>query len=391
MKKNILYIGLSLLLSTLAGCNDAKYDVIENAIYFTDAEYSVAKTVMLEPTGGEVPITVRSVGKQTKEVSVECKVVPEVLEHYNEKNAMEFTLLPSDMYELPEKFVIKDGTFISPAEKIKIKGFTQEMINSGNKYALPLSLTSADGGEILSASSTLILTLDQIIETSVIALRAKNDGEHKISGPFIHFPLASALELDTWSFEFRFRKNRMNHTSGQYFLFASDAGQEITFAVGAGKRFWMRNNGAETASNQVLVADKWYHVAVVADGTLISIYINGELDKTMSDPAGKQKIRDRMAIGVSNMEVGETFLFSELRLWNTARTQSQVQFNMFGISPKSEGLIGYWKLNEGSGNEFKNYADESVPNAYLISAIGDNPPPFEGEAEWVHGVRSDDK
>lgn len=390
MKTSLIYSNLILLLALLTGCNDAKYDVIDNAIYFTDAEYSSAKTVMIEPAGGEVPITVRSVKKSGQEISVTCKVIAETLKHYNEKNGMEFTLLPEDIYELPEKFVIKNGEFISGVEKIKIKAFTKDMINSGNKYALPLSLTSTEG-EILTASSTLILTLDQIIETSVITLRAKNDGEHKISGPFIQFPLSSALELDTWSFEFRFRKNKMNHTAGQYFLFASDAGQEITFAVGAGKRFWMRNNGAETASNQIMVADKWYHVAVVADGTLISIYINGELDKTMSDPAGKQKIKDRIAIGVSNMVVGETFLFSELRLWSTARTQSQVQFNMFGINPNSEGLIGYWKLNEGTGNKFKNYADKTAPDAYLISAIGDNPTPFEGIAEWAHGVRSDDK
>lgn len=389
MKTFLFYSSLFLFVTVLTGCNDAKYDVIEHAIYFTDAEYSSAKTVMIEPTGGEVPITVRSVSKSNKEITATCKVIPETLIRYNEKNGAEFTLLPESAYELPEKFVIKNGEFISGVEKIRIKAFTKEMINSGNKYALPLSLTS--DGDILTASSTLILTLDQIIETSVIALRSKADGDKQVSGPFVQLPLAAPLELDTWSFEFRFKKNRMNHTAGQYFLSASDGGQEISFAIGAGKRFWMRNNGAETASNQLMVADKWYHVAVVADGTLISIYINGELDKTMSDPSGKQKIRNRMGLGFSNMVAGETFLFSELRLWSTARTQSQIQFNMYGISPKSEGLIGYWKFNEGAGNEFKNHADEIVPNAYLASVLGDPPTPFEGEAEWVHGVRSDEK
>lgn len=390
MKK--IHVLLLLLCSLFYSCNNAEYGVIDNAIYFTDAETSANKVVYLDPQGSSVNLTVRSVNKLAANTSVECYVDPSALDRYNKRNGVSFVILPEELYTLPEKFTISEGEFISGIEKIDIKGFTKEMINSGNKFALPLTIKSVDGIDLLPSSSSLILTIDPIVETSVISLRAKSTPEVEQSGPYIHVPLSQPLQLNTWTIEFRFRKNRMDHTVGQYFLTLSgEGGQEIRFAIGGGHRFWMRNNGAETASNQLMEADKWYHAAIVADGSQISIYLNGVLDKTMPDPAGIQNIQNRFYIGFPNMNSGETFWFSELRIWNTVRSESDIQFNMFGVNPKTEGLVGYWKFNEGSGVEFQNFADETAPNAYLSSEYGENPPVFTGQPEWIDGVRSDDK
>lgn len=50
----------------LGGCDDAKYGVIRHAVYFTDAEDSPQKSVVIEESGGRIPITVRSVGSRRK-------------------------------------------------------------------------------------------------------------------------------------------------------------------------------------------------------------------------------------------------------------------------------------------------------------------------------------
>ena len=42
-----------------------------------------------------------------------------------------------------------------------------------------------------------------------------------------------------------------------------------------------------------------------------------------------------------------------MRLWNVARTSTQLKNNVNNVDPKSEGLLGYWKMNEGHGYTFE--------------------------------------
>lgn len=48
---------------------------------------------------------------------------------------------------------------------------------------------------------------------------------------------------------------------------------------------------------------------------------------------------------------------SELRVWSVARTPEQIAGNMYGVSPESEGLVAYWKFNEGSGSTIIDHAN----------------------------------
>lgn len=49
---------------------------------------------------------------------------------------------------------------------------------------------------------------------------------------------------------------------------------------------------------------------------------------------------------------------AEARVWSVARTPEEIRANMYGIdNPKEEpALIGYWKFNEGKGNQIKDYS-----------------------------------
>lgn len=40
---------------------------------------------------------------------------------------------------------------------------------------------------------------------------------------------------------------------------------------------------------------------------------------------------------------------SEVRIWNVERTAEQIADNPYKVDPASEGLVAYWKFNEGSG------------------------------------------
>lgn len=42
---------------------------------------------------------------------------------------------------------------------------------------------------------------------------------------------------------------------------------------------------------------------------------------------------------------------SEVRVWNVARTAEEIASNPYMVDPHSEGLIAYWKFNEGTGSK----------------------------------------
>ena len=42
---------------------------------------------------------------------------------------------------------------------------------------------------------------------------------------------------------------------------------------------------------------------------------------------------------------------SELRVWSVQRSQEEISAHIYEVDPASEGLIAYWKFNEGAGNE----------------------------------------
>ena len=108
-------------------------------------------------------------------------------------------------------------------------------------------------------------------------------------------------------------------------------------------------------------------------------------------PGIRHKFRARFAFGNGLLMAGEKLMGSECRLWSVARTQSQIKFNMYRVNPESEGLLAYWRFDEGEGCEFTNLADPKAPKAYLAKSISAAAqPPYTGEPEWVHGVRSDE-
>lgn len=389
MKPRAIFIRLSGLVAAaalLGGCEDAGYQVIRNAVYFTDAADAPQKRVVIEESGGLIPLTVRSVGRVEHDVTVRCAVDAAVLEEYNARAGTNFALLPEANYTIPESFLIPQGQAVSLAGVIDVKAYTEEMKNSGAQYALPLRLISEAGGpELLPSSECLVLALDQVIVTSAIVLS-------KARAPFIHLPFSQSYELSQWTLEFRFNKSMMKNTVGQNIAFGGDdGGYEVRTAVGASHKFYAKVNTVEMSTPTTLEANRWYHGAVVCDGVTINVYLDGELEISKPAPGGIQKFRSRFAFGNGLLMTGEKLMGSECRLWGVARTQSQIKFNMYRVNPASEGLLAYWRFDEGEGREFTNLADPAAPKAYLAKSINATAqPPYTGEPEWLHGVRSDE-
>src|SRR5665647_3266585 len=100
-----------------------------------------------------------------------------------------------------------------------------------------------------------------------------------------------------------------------------------TYGTSAAPSFYV--GGAQFAASQTLALNQWSHIAATLSGTTATIYINGVSAGTATFPSPANITRNNCYIGKSNW--GDPYanaVFDELRIWNTAKTQAEIQTSM---------------------------------------------------------------
>ncbi len=101
-------------------------------------------------------------------------------------------------------------------------------------------------------------------------------------------------------------------------------------------------------------SDQWVHIAQVWDGNNVLVYVNGQLKITAPGTGGTNALATAQSILTigCNPSNNACFngLFDEFRVWNVARTASEISSNYNKPMMGNEtGLVGYWKFDETSG------------------------------------------
>jgi hypothetical protein len=122
-------------------------------------------------------------------------------------------------------------------------------------------------------------------------------------------------------------------------------------------------------SDATIPLDEWTHLAGTWDGTTIKLYVNGvnqTNEQAFSDPI----VNDLTEHTLIGLHAAHCFngTISEVRIWNYARSESEIKDSMYSeLKRTEEGLVGYWKLDEGSGT----IAYDSSPNGNHGTLYGD--------------------
>lgn len=126
------------------------------------------------------------------------------------------------------------------------------------------------------------------------------------------------------------------------------------------------SNASDPAGD--LETGKWYHVAVTFDNGHVLAYLNGSqiIDQYVGTASVNLAIPHNNEVGsyiTRCFWVGYSYdnardfrgLMSELRIWNKVLTEEEInsENHFYEVAPDSEGLLCYWKMNEGEGNIFK--------------------------------------
>ena len=127
----------------------------------------------------------------------------------------------------------------------------------------------------------------------------------------------------------------------------------------------------------------WTHVSTVANETGLYIYYNGELVE--SNVSGIQDgiiVNDQsiMTFGQdprfpNNADRNTNGSIDEIKIWNTTRTEEEIQLDMNGYDENDDNLVHYIPFGEGMGNIFADFK-KSDAEAYIVNPSGNT---------WVNG------
>ncbi len=147
-----------------------------------------------------------------------------------------------------------------------------------------------------------------------------------------------------------------------------------------------------------LSAGTWYHIALTYDGSTMRAFVNGTADGTNSIAGTVYSGASELYIGArSEGSISRYFdgSIDEVRIWNVARSQSELQNHMNSeLSGNETGLVSYYRFNQGTAagnnagvNSVSNAVGQSSSSSNKITGAGTLV--FSGESQSVTNVSID--
>ncbi|MEN9655148.1 MAG: hypothetical protein RL311_56, partial [Bacteroidota bacterium] len=106
--------------------------------------------------------------------------------------------------------------------------------------------------------------------------------------------------------------------------------------------------GLNFSSTTALQPGNWYHIAAVRNGSSAKILINGVEDATATTSVSPQTNTFPLTVGYGTMHTYLKGSLEDVRVWNIARSDSQIQQGMYNsIAGTETGLVAYYDFNQG--------------------------------------------
>lgn len=369
--KLLNYILLAVFVLVFAGCKDA--DPFTDVVYFTGTESSpVVRYSVEEPTN--IGLSVTASCKVEAPVHVKFTPASNLVDAYNQKEGTKYKMLPENCYKFESSdFTIEAGQHISSPVALSITNL--EEFEEEVTYLLPVSLVQADGLDILTSSQTIYIVISRPIITTAPS----------ISGTYFQVPFENDPSLGNLTHLTLEARVMVNQFANYNPYISTVFGIEGHFLLRFGdvtikpNQIQVAGSGVETTAPTLFDTGKWYHVAAVYDSKTVKIYINGKLDVNKAAAGTPINLGDYRKFYIGRSEGGRLLngAVSEARVWKKALTQKEIVNNMCGVDPMSEGLVAYWRMNEGTGKDLKDWTG----HGWDTTSSG------WGNLNWLTGVR----
>lgn len=399
MKTHIIqFVAAGLALLAVSACHNAEYSPLSgagNGVAFIAQTQTQAYSSQIITLGTEevfVDATVRLSDPATQDCTFTLSKDESALTSFNARKSTTYVPLPEDFFSITDgednpltEITVSKGQSMSPSVRLHVKPLTEEMVESGLKYAIPVSLKSKDAKvEVLASAGSMVYVLNRLPIQDVPVINYNT----AVAGLFNE----KVSSFTQWTWETNINMDKLGEGIGQLnnqYIFNIVADQEIYIRFGDapidGRVLQIKTQGTQMNSQTLFNMNTWYHIAFVCNGSQVLLYINGQLDNTL-DVEGKTYTlkNDGDDWSMCNTTYFKAnAMYAEMRFWSVARSQAEIQNNMYTCDPGSEGLMCYYRFNEGSGMEFNDASmegDEGKARAYAKS-----------EPTWKQNVRIDGK
>ncbi len=131
------------------------------------------------------------------------------------------------------------------------------------------------------------------------------------------------------------------------------SGFEIHVDINGKPVVTVRNSSTwlDVVSPNVITANKWTHVAATYDGATVKLYVDGQLMNSAALPAASF-VKGTSPLVLGRRSSGLLYFngsIDEVRIWNIARSQADIQNNMNNeLFGNENGLLSYYKFNQGT-------------------------------------------
>ena len=370
--KNILKYAIVLLASALvlSGCQTESEKMDEH--HFDNKLYLNASAstdeILVKQTGSKVEVT-RSLTIGTAleaECDITAKLVaaPELLDTYKQAYYDETAnILPSEMCVISDPVMkISKGANVSP--EVSITFTNLDRLDRELVYIMPVKLTDIQGIDPLDSKTVVYYVFKGAALINVVADLTENRAypewkDGNVVNDMTNFTLECMVNFN----KFGRQISTIMGIEGNFLLRVGDAGvPDNQLQVACSRNL--------TSSDLQFETGKWYHVAVTFASGRVTVYLNGV--EKLAGNSGMWTVNFGAAHSDESSGKPRCFWIGysyssdryldgkicEARIWNRALSAEEINSanHFYSVDPSSEGLVAYWKFDDGAGNKIKDYS-----------------------------------
>ncbi|MDE5642978.1 MAG: DUF1735 and LamG domain-containing protein [Muribaculaceae bacterium] len=350
---------------SLSACQDS-YENIDNSIFAPTLDTET--TINVKPTTSTATGYVEASMAMAMPTDVKVTFVADEskVDVYNGTYSTDYKMLPAEYYSIPQpEAVIPSGG--NTTGKVAVEFKNLGTLDVTTTYVLPVTMTS----EYASLSNDTYYFV--IKESALVTVTADMTENYAVFARGNQAPELGAMEQITveallYPLEFPNMLATVMGIEGSFLVRIGDAG------IPANQLQLATSNGNVTDPAWTFDTNKWTFLTLTyntADGEC-RVYFNGVLKGSVQtgnyrSPVNWDTASGDITDGPRGFYVGYAYdnnryfkgYMSELRVWNRILGEDEIKSpnHFYEVSPESEGLVSYWKMDEGTGDAIHDYAN----------------------------------
>ncbi|HJD76681.1 MAG TPA: DUF1735 and LamG domain-containing protein [Bacteroides reticulotermitis] len=351
---------------------------VKSDVSITGGTYMGTSKVSIANLPSSYSFTASAASRVQQDETVTFEVDRSLVEYYNTNRGGSYVVLPTNADVTVEGLntTIPVGEQKSSEVKVTLNSLTN--LTEGTTYMLPITMKEVSIGLQPKANyNTVYLIVDYPKATvptdpgdytpdDPSGKFAALDISNSQSYSNYYFAEAKQTVLTNFTYEIKINAKEL---SGISRFFSFNGSNTVMFRFGEGgvanRLQYCTGAGGNHFATTTFEPGRWYMLSLTYNGSKLTMYVDGVKDSEQT-VSSYSTVFKGVEIGMSWAGYPSSQVFkgsiSEARVWNRVLNEYELVDGICRVDPKSQGLVAYWKLNEGSGYIFH----DATGNGYTI-------------------------